>query len=332
MTSSAVPSLHPGRRRAARPGPRLAYPRAGDQPGHRRATGSGPRCTRPGRSERLGVLGRLDPPVVVTLALGAPGSPARPRRGHLVAAGVGRRDLAAPGGPAAPRDARSSGPRWRSWWCSPPRSSTRSRRCSRCTSTGWATCRRSSHRVTVWSTSAPWRSAGRPGCTVVPARPWRPPSCSVACTPGGGCSGRPVRTHSARSGTSACSASCAWGRSRTLYVGAFFVVTYLELLGTWWGTWAWSTHDPTGLVVDRQPALGCRRRLRLVRPGRRPRRPRRPRRRHPPPRTAARPPGRRPRKAPARTRQHPCSRAVVSPCVLRRPFLGRHRPQGGHGE
>ena len=29
-----------------------------------------------------------------------------------------------------------------------------------------------------------------------------------------------------------------WGRSRLLYVGAFFVVTYLELLGTSLGTWA----------------------------------------------------------------------------------------------
>jgi hypothetical protein len=48
-----------------------------------------------------------------------------------------------------------------------------------------------------------------------------------------------------------------WGRSRTLYVGAFVVVTYLELLGTWWGTWAWQTHDPTGLVTIGNPPSGA---------------------------------------------------------------------------
>jgi hypothetical protein len=48
-----------------------------------------------------------------------------------------------------------------------------------------------------------------------------------------------------------------WGRSRTLYVGAFVVVTYLELLGTWLGTWAWQTHDPTGLVTIGNPPSGA---------------------------------------------------------------------------
>jgi hypothetical protein len=48
-----------------------------------------------------------------------------------------------------------------------------------------------------------------------------------------------------------------WGRSRTLYVGAFLVVTYLELLGTWIGTWAWQTHDPTGLVSIGNPPSGA---------------------------------------------------------------------------
>ena len=48
-----------------------------------------------------------------------------------------------------------------------------------------------------------------------------------------------------------------WGRSRTLYVGAFLVVTYLELLGTWLGTWAWQTHDPTGLVAIGNPPSGA---------------------------------------------------------------------------
>ena len=49
----------------------------------------------------------------------------------------------------------------------------------------------------------------------------------------------------------------AWGRSRTLYVGAFLVVTYLELLGTRLGTWAWQTHDPTGLVTIGNPPSGA---------------------------------------------------------------------------
>jgi hypothetical protein len=48
-----------------------------------------------------------------------------------------------------------------------------------------------------------------------------------------------------------------WGRSRTLYVGAFVVVTYLELLGTGLGTWAWQTHDPTGLVAIGNPPSGA---------------------------------------------------------------------------
>jgi hypothetical protein len=49
----------------------------------------------------------------------------------------------------------------------------------------------------------------------------------------------------------------AWGRSRMLYVGAFVVVTYLELIGTWWGIWAWSPHDPTGLVSMGNPPTGA---------------------------------------------------------------------------
>jgi hypothetical protein len=49
----------------------------------------------------------------------------------------------------------------------------------------------------------------------------------------------------------------AWGRSRTLYLGAVVVVTYLELLGTWLGTWAWQTHDPTGLVTIGNPPSGA---------------------------------------------------------------------------
>jgi hypothetical protein len=48
-----------------------------------------------------------------------------------------------------------------------------------------------------------------------------------------------------------------WGRSRLLYVGAFVVVTYLEVLGTSLGTWQWQTHDPTGLVTIGNPPSGA---------------------------------------------------------------------------
>jgi hypothetical protein len=48
-----------------------------------------------------------------------------------------------------------------------------------------------------------------------------------------------------------------WGRSRGLYVGAFVVVTALEVLGTALGTWEWQTHDPTGLVAIGNPPSGA---------------------------------------------------------------------------
>ena len=48
-----------------------------------------------------------------------------------------------------------------------------------------------------------------------------------------------------------------WGRSRLLYVGAFVVVTYLELIGTWLGVWTWASHDPTGLVSMGNPPSGA---------------------------------------------------------------------------
>jgi hypothetical protein len=48
-----------------------------------------------------------------------------------------------------------------------------------------------------------------------------------------------------------------WGRSATLYVGAFAVVTSLEILGTWLGTWEWSTSDPTGWVSIGNPPSGA---------------------------------------------------------------------------
>ena len=90
-----------------------------------------------------------------------------------------------------------------------------------------------------------------------PRRWSRRPCSPAACTPGGDCSSRPGPTRSALSGTSACSASWRGAGRRTLYVGAFLVVTYLELLGTGLGTWAWQTHDPTGLVTIGNPPSGA---------------------------------------------------------------------------
>ena len=50
----------------------------------------------------------------------------------------------------------------------------------------------------------------------------------------------------------------AWGRARLLYVGAFAVVSYLEIAGTALGTWAWATHDPVlGVVGQGNPPSGA---------------------------------------------------------------------------
>lgn len=49
----------------------------------------------------------------------------------------------------------------------------------------------------------------------------------------------------------------AWGRSRTLYVGAFLIVSYLEIVGTHLATWTWQTHDPTGIVGIGNPPSGA---------------------------------------------------------------------------
>ena len=83
---------------------------------------------------------------------------------------------------------------------------------------------------------------------------------------GGPAVGR-ATTSSAPSGSPACSASSPGARRGLLYVGAFVVVSYLELLGTALGTWAWAAHDPV-LARHRpgQPAVRCGRWLRLVRP------------------------------------------------------------------
>ncbi|MGH3448213.1 MAG: hypothetical protein ACRDP4_11395 [Nocardioidaceae bacterium] len=48
-----------------------------------------------------------------------------------------------------------------------------------------------------------------------------------------------------------------FGPSRGVYIGAFVVVSYLELLGTSLGTWTWQTHDPTGLVSIGNPPSGA---------------------------------------------------------------------------
>ena len=47
-----------------------------------------------------------------------------------------------------------------------------------------------------------------------------------------------------------------WGRSALLFVGAFVVVTYVELLGTGLGNWTWQSVDPTGLISIGNPPSG----------------------------------------------------------------------------
>lgn len=46
------------------------------------------------------------------------------------------------------------------------------------------------------------------------------------------------------------------GRAPLVYVAAFAVVTYLELLGTALGTWTWAAHDPTGIIAIGNPPSG----------------------------------------------------------------------------
>jgi hypothetical protein len=48
-----------------------------------------------------------------------------------------------------------------------------------------------------------------------------------------------------------------YARSPLVFVGAFVIVTYLELLGTSLGTWTWSLTDPTGLVSMGNPPSGA---------------------------------------------------------------------------
>lgn len=47
-----------------------------------------------------------------------------------------------------------------------------------------------------------------------------------------------------------------FGTAPLVYVGAFVVVSYLEILGTSLGTWAWGHHDPTGLITIGNPPSG----------------------------------------------------------------------------
>ena len=47
------------------------------------------------------------------------------------------------------------------------------------------------------------------------------------------------------------------GPSQPVYLGAFVAVTWLELLGTQVGTWAWGTRDPTGWVTIGNPPSGA---------------------------------------------------------------------------
>lgn len=49
-----------------------------------------------------------------------------------------------------------------------------------------------------------------------------------------------------------------WGRSTMLYVGAFMVVSWLELVGTAAGTWRWAERDPVlGWVTQGNPPSGA---------------------------------------------------------------------------
>jgi hypothetical protein len=51
---------------------------------------------------------------------------------------------------------------------------------------------------------------------------------------------------------------CLRARQRLVFVGAFVVVTYLELLGTGLGSWSWQARDPVlGLVAMGNPPSGA---------------------------------------------------------------------------
>ena len=65
---------------------------------------------------------------------------------------------------------------------------------------------------------------------------------------------RRATTRSGRSSTSACCGFLLVGRAPLVYAGAFLICSYLELMGTSVGTWAWAPHDASGPARRRQPA------------------------------------------------------------------------------
>jgi hypothetical protein len=48
----------------------------------------------------------------------------------------------------------------------------------------------------------------------------------------------------------------ARGRTPLVYCGAFLVTSYLELIGTGLGNWAWQSHDPSGWISIGNPPSG----------------------------------------------------------------------------
>jgi hypothetical protein len=48
-----------------------------------------------------------------------------------------------------------------------------------------------------------------------------------------------------------------FGPSKHVYLGAFAVVSYLEIVGTTLGNWVWGSHDPTGWVTIGNPPSGA---------------------------------------------------------------------------
>jgi hypothetical protein len=47
-----------------------------------------------------------------------------------------------------------------------------------------------------------------------------------------------------------------FGRAPLVYVAAFFLTSYLELLGAWLGTWVWSVHWPIIGITQANPPSG----------------------------------------------------------------------------
>jgi len=46
------------------------------------------------------------------------------------------------------------------------------------------------------------------------------------------------------------------GRAPGLYAAAFFITSYLEIVGTWLGAWTWAPLDPSGLLATGNPPSG----------------------------------------------------------------------------